>query len=670
MSYSIFDDIPKLDGCSSSQLKFLIQRFIEHFIFEDALLLSELLYERVKTDENLVILCDCLLKLSRADEVYNLLKPLPKDHPSIRYIFAKCCFDLKKYEECEHVLFNENLELHPSLAGSPTSPFARLLLCNVLIETGRIEHSLEECAKSVRENPFSWSSITSYIRVGGRKISELVADNDSRGRIIENEPLLDTPEEEKSVTPVILCPVPKVGICAPKKSRVSEIAETRRSSRLVNQDRENVVNATARVSVQPRTGKLRNFTRSELTPTVIGTRSERTSTSRKSRDAKQPLASRSSNAMRSLSSSSTSVASISTISTSDKEPADDLSKRGNPLSPLTRDVYDSLKVLAAIEEAVCTYKWTEAGNLLGSLPNIVKEHAVTLHLCARMKFEQAEYAAARDIIQRQRQKYPHRLEGTELLSTALWHLQDNYRLSQLAQELCTKARKRPQTWCVAGNCFSLQRQHALAVECMERAILLDPHFAYAYTLLGHELVFQEELDKAAKAFRTALSISPNDYRAWYGLGQVHQRTEQLSLAQNSMAQALKINPNSRAILCTLAQVEQALNRPAKAMELLNTALELNPNDVACRYNRARLLYETKQYDKCVEELNELKGLSPDEAYIFHLLGKVHRRLGNTHLALLNYSWATEMDPRGEQMLAHGAGGENPYDDETYSPEAD
>lgn len=161
------------------------------------------------------------------------------------------------------------------------------------------------------------------------------------------------------------------------------------------------------------------------------------------------------------------------------------------------------------------------------------------------------------------------LQGMELLSTALWHLQDAHELSSLAQHLTTEARSRPQTWCVAGNCFSLQRQvtsftrwrlrycgverfsfqHAKAVDCMERAIQLDPYFAYAYTLLGHELIFQEEYDRAANAFRwfvhvyasdafrhpptfrRALEISPKDYRAWHGLGLVHLRKEQMGLAQ-------------------------------------------------------------------------------------------------------------------------------------------
>jgi hypothetical protein len=33
--------------------------------------------------------------------------------------------------------------------------------------------------------------------------------------------------------------------------------------------------------------------------------------------------------------------------------------------------------------------------------------------------------------------------------------------------------------CVAGNCFSLQREHESAVRLFQRALQLDPHMSYA-----------------------------------------------------------------------------------------------------------------------------------------------------------------------------------------------
>jgi anaphase-promoting complex subunit 3 len=63
------------------------------------------------------------------------------------------------------------------------------------------------------------------------------------------------------------------------------------------------------------------------------------------------------------------------------------------------------------------------------------------------------------------------------------------------------ARDQPQTWCIVGNCFSLEKQRETAVECLERAIRLDPKFGYAYSLLGHELIEMNDLPRAANAFR-------------------------------------------------------------------------------------------------------------------------------------------------------------------------
>jgi anaphase-promoting complex subunit 3 len=47
---------------------------------------------------------------------------------------------------------------------------------------------------------------------------------------------------------------------------------------------------------------------------------------------------------------------------------------------------------------------------------------------------------------------------------------------------------------------------------------VDTNFAYAYTLLGHEYVMIEELEKALSCFRAAVRVDPRHYNAWYGIG--------------------------------------------------------------------------------------------------------------------------------------------------------
>lgn len=81
--------------------------------------------------------------------------------------------------------------------------------------------------------------------------------------------------------------------------------------------------------------------------------------------------------------------------------------------------------------------------------------------------------------------------------------------------MLTHVRHSAAAWCAAGNAFSLQKEHDAAIRFLQRAVQLEPDLAYAYTLLGHELVATEELDKAMNCFRSAVRIAPRHYNAWF-----------------------------------------------------------------------------------------------------------------------------------------------------------
>ena len=71
-----------------------------------------------------------------------------------------------------------------------------------------------------------------------------------------------------------------------------------------------------------------------------------------------------------------------------------------------------------------------------------------------------------------------------------------------------------QAWCATGNCFSLQKEHDTAIKFFQRAVQVNPSFTYAYTLLGHEYVLTEELDRAMSCFRQAVRTDSRHYNAW------------------------------------------------------------------------------------------------------------------------------------------------------------
>ncbi|KAM9044879.1 cell division cycle protein 27 homolog isoform 9-T9 [Megaptera novaeangliae] len=277
--------------------------------------------------------------------------------------------------------------------------------------------------------------------------------------------------------------------------------------------------------------------------------------------------------------------------------------------------------------ALCSYNCKEAINILSHLPSHHYNTGWVLCQIGRAYFELSEYMQAERIFSEVRRIENYRVEGMEIYSTTLWHLQKDVALSVLSKDLTDMDKNSPEAWCAAGNCFSLQREHDIAIKFFQRAIQVDPNYAYAYTLLGHEFVLTEELDKALACFRNAIRVNPRHYNAWYGLGMIYYKQEKFSLAEMHFQKALDINPQSSVLLCHIGvdlyflQVQHALKKSEKALDTLNKAIVIDPKNPLCKFHRASVLFANEKY-------------------------KVYKKLGQTHLALMNFSWAMDLDPKG------------------------
>ncbi|KAJ8284485.1 hypothetical protein COCON_G00033350 [Conger conger] len=296
--------------------------------------------------------------------------------------------------------------------------------------------------------------------------------------------------------------------------------------------------------------------------------------------------------------------------------------------------------------ALCSYNCKEAINILSQLPSHHYNTGWVLGQIGRAHFELAEYMQAERVFSEVRRIESYRVEGMAIYSTTLWHLQKDVALSALSKDLTDMDKNSPEAWCVAGNCFSLQREHDIAIKFFQRAIQVDPSFAYAYTLLGHEFVLTEELEKALACFRNAIRVNTRHYNAWYGLGMIYYKQEKFNLAEIHFKKALSIHPQSSVLLCHIGVVQHALKKSDHALETLNKAISIDPKNPLCKFHRASILFANEKYKAALQELEELKQIVPKESLVYFLIGKVYKKLGQTHLALMNFSWAMDLDPKG------------------------
>lgn len=305
-----------------------------------------------------------------------------------------------------------------------------------------------------------------------------------------------------------------------------------------------------------------------------------------------------------------------------------------------------LQDIATAYQSLTQFECQRAIELFSALPARHYNTGWVLCQVARAYFELCDYPQAERIFSELRRLEPQCIEGLDIYSTVLWHLQSEVALSALAQDVTEFDKLSPQTWCVVGNCFSLQKEHDVAVRYFQRAIQVDPLFAYAYTLLGHEYVLIDEFDKALAAFRNALRLDVRHYNAWYGIGMVYYKQEKFVLAEFHFKKALTINPFNSSLLCTNAVVQHALKRSSEAITTLDRAITIDSRNALCKFHRASILFATDRHREALQELEEVKNIVPKESAVYFLMAKVHKKLGNTHLALINFSWATDLDPKG------------------------
>jgi anaphase-promoting complex subunit 3 len=306
---------------------------------------------------------------------------------------------------------------------------------------------------------------------------------------------------------------------------------------------------------------------------------------------------------------------------------------------------DLFKRLGSGYLALCHFRCQDTLSILEKIPQSQRETPWVLSQIGKAYFEQGSYAEAEKVFTRVRTIAPARLEDLELYSTCLWHLKRDVELSFLAHEVMDMDRLSPQTWCIVGNSFSLQRDHEQALKCFKRATQLDPAFAYAFTLQGHEHIASEEYDKAMAAYRSAISADNRHYNAWYGLGRVYEKQGKFEVAESHYRTAAAINPTNAVLICCVGVVLEKMKKIPQALELYTRSSALAPKSSLARYKKARALLALHQLDLALAELNQLKDIAPDEANVHFLLGKVYKMMHHKGNAIKHFTTALNLDPK-------------------------
>lgn len=650
-------------GCCKEKdpAKAAVWHALNYYAFEDASFLAERLFLENKGCETLYLLATCYYRQGRVAEAYDLLKKSHSTTPKCRLLFAQCCLKLNRLSEGEQIIVNTSTDGSlAAIENSITAEFQEIsgiclsTLATIYRRCHRLEHAVYFYRASLKRNPYLWSSYANLCQAGEKDSPDdyfkttncpsFVPQTSSPGALsdVTNDMNLVNPGEKIYQTYTPKC---TFGQVLAHSTPISSNNNNQISSSVhctPDQIRDHISSHRDRVveDDNPCTtpGSALRKQGDPFSSNKVR-RSSRLMTSGRNMKSKENDRKAGNKAQRT--GPSIIGDAFKKSSTKDKSV---LSKR-NP-NMIISSIMSLFAQLGHAYQSLCQYECKKALQLFNKLPKNHYSSGWVLSQCARALYEMTEYTQAARIYQSVHQNESSRCSDLTFYGTCLWYTQREVELSALANEMLEANKNSPETWCAVGNCFSLQKEHETAIKFFERSVLVDPEFAYGYTLLGHEYSFIDELDDAMNCYRHAVRIDPRHYNAWYGIGQIYFKQEKHELALCHFRKAQSINQSNAAIMAHIAVVLNAMKKHKEALKVLTKALEQHPKHPLCKFHKASTLLCLEKCDSALGELDELEAITPTESLIYFLKAKIHRKMGNSHLAMMHFSWAMDLDPQG------------------------
>ncbi|KAL5199684.1 hypothetical protein ABZP36_020887 [Zizania latifolia] len=329
---------------------------------------------------------------------------------------------------------------------------------------------------------------------------------------------------------------------------------------------------------------------------------------------------------------------------SEQDKAERVLSQHSKLAIGIRELLALLRTLGEGYRLSCLFKCQEALEVYRKLPEPQFNTGWVLCQVGKAYFELVNYLEADHFFELAHRLSPCTLEGMDIYSTVLYHLNEEMRLSYLAQELVSIDRLSPQAWCAVGNCFALRKDHETALKNFQRAVQLDSRVAYAHTLCGHEYSALEDYENSIKLYRCALQVDERHYNAWYGLGVVYLRQEKFEFAEHHFRRAFQINPCSSVLMCYLGMALHALKRNEDALQMMDKAIFADKKNPLPKYQKALILLGLQKYPESLDELERLKEIAPHESSMYALLGKIYKQLNILDKAVFCFGIALDLKP--------------------------
>ncbi|WP_223280102.1 tetratricopeptide repeat protein [Nostoc sp. PA-18-2419] len=204
-----------------------------------------------------------------------------------------------------------------------------------------------------------------------------------------------------------------------------------------------------------------------------------------------------------------------------------------------------------------------------------------------------------------------------------------------------------------GKTYRLMERYPEALEDFDRAIELDPEYAWAIACRGKTYRLMERYPEALEDFDRAIELDPKYAWAIKSRGETYRLMKRYPQALEDFDRAIELDPKYTWAIKSRGETYCLMERYPEALEDFDRAIELNPKSdywaIALRGETYRLM---ERYPQALEDFDRAIELNPKLHWAIALRGETYRLMERYPQALEDFDRAIELNPKYGSAIAH------------------
>src|SRR5215207_5779178 len=204
----------------------------------------------------------------------------------------------------------------------------------------------------------------------------------------------------------------------------------------------------------------------------------------------------------------------------------------------------------------------------------------------------------------------------------------------------------PEALNLLGALASKAKNHAVAIECLAKAVAARPANIFYRNNLGYCLNAARKSREAIPHFQKAIAANPRMLEPLIGLGDAHRFLGEGEEAEKALRRALQLSPDNKRIKSTLAEVLIDLGRIKEGADIYRAILAEEPQNVGAIAGLASAREaggEEGDLERFEFALKD-ETLDPKKRPALHnALGQIHDQLGKSRQAFIHFMKMNELE---------------------------